>query len=103
MFVLALGDPFDGLTLIGPFDSASDVNEYADTEIKDETWWGMELKRPGRKAWSPREGGAGPLFVAASGDAFRGLTLHGPFQDAAGAKEWADAHGAVTTELLQEP
>lgn len=103
MFVVISGDPFDGMTLFGPFEDGEDANSYADTELAKETWWVMQLKPPGRKFWSPREGGAGPLYVAASGDAFRGLTLHGPFHDAAGAKEWGAAHGSVTIELLQEP
>ncbi len=103
MFAIAAGDPFDGLVLYGPFDSAENANDYADTELSRIPWWVLEIQKPGRKAWSPRSTAPEGLFVAASGDAFRGITLHGPFDGAASAKEWADAHGAVTTELLQEP
>lgn len=44
-FVVAYGNPWDGLHLCGPFDDAESANEYADDNIKDE-WWVVELVMP---------------------------------------------------------
>lgn len=45
MFVVAVGNPFDGIELIGPFESADEANEYADQSFggKD-TWWVMKVE-----------------------------------------------------------
>lgn len=42
MLILVVGDPIDGITLVGPFDDDddhSDVALYAETHHKDDTWW----------------------------------------------------------------
>jgi hypothetical protein len=39
MFMVAFGDPFNGLTLHGPFQSAEDALEYANTEAKGAPFW----------------------------------------------------------------
>ena len=46
MFVVASGNPFDGLVLHGPFDSVEDANGWAETELRRETWWVMKLEEP---------------------------------------------------------
>jgi hypothetical protein len=44
MFIVAFGDPFDGLTLYGPFWSAEDALKYAETEAKGAPFWIRELQ-----------------------------------------------------------
>lgn len=38
MIFLALGNPFDGLTIVGPFDWNEDAIAYAEGFCKNETW-----------------------------------------------------------------
>lgn len=46
MFVVALGDPFEGIKLFGPFDTAEDAENWAETEVKDESWSLVEVQEP---------------------------------------------------------
>lgn len=43
MAVIAIGNPFDGITLYGPYQSSEDANAEADT-IRDSEWWVTELQ-----------------------------------------------------------
>jgi len=45
-FVVAVGNPFDGISLFGSFDTAEAANEWADREVRNETWWVMSLLDP---------------------------------------------------------
>lgn len=37
-FVVSVGNPFDGLTLYGPFDSSEEANEWVGDEARKEEW-----------------------------------------------------------------
>ncbi len=47
--VVAVGNPFDGIVLYGPFKTADEANGWADcnpvTDLSNETWWVMRLER----------------------------------------------------------
>jgi hypothetical protein len=43
VFAVAAGDPFDGVTLYGTFDTHDHAVEWASEEIED-TWWIVEIK-----------------------------------------------------------
>ncbi|KKM60573.1 hypothetical protein LCGC14_1540590 [marine sediment metagenome] len=47
MYVLVVGNPFDGLGLLGPFEDPDEACEWALTELKYDTWWVMEVTLPG--------------------------------------------------------
>jgi len=44
LWVVAQGNPFDGISLTGPFGSAEEANDYA--EDIDDDWWVMEVDKP---------------------------------------------------------
>lgn len=44
MFVVAYGNPFDGISLVGPFDDAEVAAEYAVSYHGDGEWWVKELE-----------------------------------------------------------
>lgn len=44
--VVAIGNPFDGIVMYGPFDTTDDANEWADHEVSNDTWWVMSLMDP---------------------------------------------------------
>lgn len=48
MFVLIVGNPVDGIDLIGPFDTADAAHEA--TKYASADWWVKELTRPEVKA-----------------------------------------------------
>ena len=43
MNVVVTGNPFDGLTIYGPFYDASHANEWADDYCAGEDWWVVEV------------------------------------------------------------
>jgi hypothetical protein len=45
-FVVAVGNPFDGISLFGSFDDASEANEWADHNLKNVDWWVMATLDP---------------------------------------------------------
>lgn len=44
MYVVVMGNPFDGLEIRGPFENVDDANDWADQNLRDETWWVVEVK-----------------------------------------------------------
>lgn len=44
MWVIAVGNPFDGLTLYGPYESAEIASETAEQQFSGEEWWVVELE-----------------------------------------------------------
>ena len=44
--VLAIGNPFDGLTLCGPFETPNEAHDYADKNYGGDTYVIVELSRP---------------------------------------------------------
>ncbi|KKM23346.1 hypothetical protein LCGC14_1616170 [marine sediment metagenome] len=47
MYVLVVGNPFDGLDLVGPFEDPDEASVWAVDEYKNDTWWVMEVTLPG--------------------------------------------------------
>ncbi len=47
-FLLAVGSPFDGMSIYGPFESVDTAVEYAKVHHKTSTWWVVNLKSPCR-------------------------------------------------------
>lgn len=45
-FIVAVGNPFDGISVFGPFDDAVEANEWADAKIKNVDWWVMATLDP---------------------------------------------------------
>jgi hypothetical protein len=45
IFIVAVGDPWDGIVLYGPFDNFDDAHDWADTTI-NESWNVVEVKTP---------------------------------------------------------
>jgi len=39
LIILAVGNPFDGITLYGPFEDTEQACDYAEHEFANETWW----------------------------------------------------------------
>ena len=37
--LVAIGSPFDGISLFGPFDVHEDALEWAELKVKNEDWW----------------------------------------------------------------
>lgn len=44
MFVVASGNPFDGLMFHGPFEDSELAEMWATTECPTENWWIVELE-----------------------------------------------------------
>jgi hypothetical protein len=49
-YVVVSGNPFDGLTIWGPFDCFKEAEDFAIcnpiTDLSDETWWIEHLESP---------------------------------------------------------
>jgi len=46
MYIVAAGNPFDGMEVYGPFDDGNDANEWAEHEFRHGgEWWVMKLRR----------------------------------------------------------
>jgi hypothetical protein len=43
MYVVVTGNPFDGLSLWGPFNDANEAGDWASIEMDGETWWVMAI------------------------------------------------------------
>ena len=43
MYVILCGNPVDGIQVHGLFTSSDDANGWADTALKNETWWVADL------------------------------------------------------------
>ena len=57
MTVIATGNPFDGVTLYGPFDDAEHAMLWADANVRDEGWRVVKIREPyGRFATNERKG-----------------------------------------------
>lgn len=45
-YILIFGNPVDGFTYLGPFDSTEEANDYADDKIRRDDWWVAILDKP---------------------------------------------------------
>ena len=45
MYIVIKGDPVDGFSYIGPFNSTDDAEAYMDAESNDTTWM-LQLESP---------------------------------------------------------
>lgn len=45
MHVLAIGNPFDGMSVLGPFEDSEQASAYAEQYRLDE-WWTIEVDEP---------------------------------------------------------
>lgn len=45
-YVVSMGDPFNGLTLHGPFEDANTAGEWAGENYKNETWTVVQVREP---------------------------------------------------------
>ena len=46
-YVIARGNPFEGINLTGPFDTWDDAQEYGEEFVTDsKDWWIIELNEP---------------------------------------------------------
>ena len=43
MWIVAIGDAFDGITLYGPFDECEDATEWADNHTEDREWTVVQI------------------------------------------------------------
>jgi len=43
---VAHGNPFDGLTITGPFSDSEEAGDWALDHVRHETWWIVELEDP---------------------------------------------------------
>ena len=48
-YVIVVGNPIDGINLIGPFTDVDEPNEYAERHVRDE-WWVVEVRQPEKEA-----------------------------------------------------
>jgi hypothetical protein len=50
MYVVVVGNPFDGMTIYGPFDGPTEADEWtqgnAKTDLDGVDWWIMPLESP---------------------------------------------------------
>lgn len=48
MVVVISGNPFDGMTVHGPFSEANEANEWASANnaLRDESWWVVPMESP---------------------------------------------------------
>lgn len=46
IYVVIGGNPFDGMSVFGPFGDAEEGNEWAQDELKRDTWWTMKVEEP---------------------------------------------------------
>ncbi len=56
MTILVWGNPFDGLSVVGPFDSTEEAARYAETdrEIRGGDWWAIDVDGPAEN-WQGEE------------------------------------------------
>lgn len=47
-YVVVSGNPFDGLTIYGPFPYVEDAIEWADSDLRDEPWWIVKVQSSDR-------------------------------------------------------
>lgn len=45
-YIVALGDPFDGFTLYGPFVDSDEATNWAENNAGDQAWTVAELETP---------------------------------------------------------
>lgn len=43
MHVVVYGNPFDGMTIVGPFTTGVEAVEWASDHLKRDDWWAMPL------------------------------------------------------------
>ena len=62
LYVIAAGNPFDGVTLYGdpeadgmPWSDADAANEYANDEFRNVDWWVVEVHNPAAEASDEEE------------------------------------------------
>jgi len=48
--VVAYGNPFDGVQLVGPFSDGNEAGEWADVALRDTEWWLVGLEPTGGAA-----------------------------------------------------
>ena len=46
MTVIVMGNPFDGLTIHGPFEDFDAANDWVEEQGLDDDWWAVELVKP---------------------------------------------------------
>lgn len=46
MSVVVLGNPFDGLNIVGPFDGPDEAHDWADDHADHSEWWIVNLTHP---------------------------------------------------------
>lgn len=46
MFIIAYGDPIDGMSFVGPFEDDDGLDEYARDNLQDSNWWIVKLEKP---------------------------------------------------------
>jgi hypothetical protein len=65
-FVVATGNPFDGLSLWGPFETREDANDFAEHEDWDDYWWIINVNHPDRAldVWELKAKRAGVDYFA---------------------------------------
>ena len=51
MYVLVVGNPFDGLELYGPFRTPPEAHEFAENWFLDEDWQVVPVASPGPAPW----------------------------------------------------
>ena len=45
-WIVTVGNPFDGFTIYGPFDSSDDATYWAEHNRDGDNWWLQEIKEP---------------------------------------------------------
>ena len=53
--VVVYGDVMNGIDILGPFSDFEEAINYAEINIKHESWWTTELKNPNKKEYSDIE------------------------------------------------
>jgi len=49
MFAVAVGNPFDGISLFGPFSTGGDADKWAEGQHLQDNWWIININHPGDK------------------------------------------------------
>lgn len=44
MIVVGASNPFDGITLYGPFEDFDEANDWAEHNITDMDWWSVKVE-----------------------------------------------------------
>lgn len=50
LWVLIVGNPFDGLRVFGPFDSTDEIDGYTEEHHAHDEWWVVKLTKEGAPA-----------------------------------------------------